>query len=90
MKKLLAITALLSLAGCDYAYRYECQDPANFEKPDCKPPLCEYEGQCSGWLVGQKDPIPNAEKDAPAPVQEDVQEINEEIVQQEEEVQVNE
>lgn len=61
MKKLI-IVPLLLLAGCDYAYRYECQDPANFNKQECKPPQCEYEGECSGWLVGQKDPVPSAEQ----------------------------
>lgn len=65
--------ALLSLTGCDYAYRYECQDPENFNKADCKPPLCEYEGQCSGWLVGQKTAVPVAEEAPTMP--EDVQDV---------------
>lgn len=56
MKKAIIVAALMFLGGCDYVYRYDCQDPKNFDKADCKPPLCEYEGECSAWLIGQKGP----------------------------------
>lgn len=65
MRKLI-IVPLLLLAGCDYAYRYDCQDPANFENAECKPPLCQYEGECSGQLVGLgRDTIEESEYQAP-------------------------
>lgn len=45
---------VLALSGCGYDghFRYPCQDPANWEAPDCKPPLCEVNGACPEDLVG--------------------------------------
>jgi hypothetical protein len=47
-------TALLTLAGCGYqgGYRYECQDPENWEAPECNPPMCKVDGACSKDLIG--------------------------------------
>ena len=56
MKKLLPLLAVivvsLTLTGCgkyDFkeVYRYPCQDPANWESPDCLPPNCEAFGICT-------------------------------------------
>jgi len=56
MKKLLpllAVTVLaLTLTSCgkytfEDIYRYPCQDPANWESPDCQPPNCEAYGVCT-------------------------------------------
>lgn len=43
---------LTGLTGCgkyDFkeVYRYPCQDPANWESPDCQPPNCEAFGICT-------------------------------------------
>lgn len=42
---------LVSLTGCKYdfkeVYRYPCQDPANWETPDCTYPNCEGFGICT-------------------------------------------
>lgn len=57
MKKLIGIALLgLILSGCGYdgSYRYPCQDPANWEKAECNPPICEVDGTCSKDIVGQK------------------------------------
>ena len=53
MKKLLFVGVLL-LTGCGYDghYRYPCQDPANWEKEECKPPICVVNGACPEDLVG--------------------------------------
>lgn len=53
MKKLLLVGTLL-LSGCGYDgfYRYPCQDPANWEKEECKPPVCTVNGACPEDLVG--------------------------------------
>lgn len=53
MRKLIPIL-LLVLTGCGYQghYRYKCQDPANWEKEECNPPLCKVDGACSKDLVG--------------------------------------
>ena len=56
MKKILSLLAViaasLALSSCgkyDFKeiYRYPCQDPANWESEDCKPPKCEAWGGCT-------------------------------------------
>lgn len=44
----------LLLAGCGYDghYRYECQDPANWDAEECNPPICEVDGACTKTLIG--------------------------------------
>ena len=41
----------LALSACD-RYRYPCQDPANWDKDECKPPICTVNGACPDDLVG--------------------------------------
>lgn len=57
MKKLFLSLAccslLLSLTGCG-GYRYQCQDPANWDKTQCNPPTCLAYGECSKDIVGEK------------------------------------
>jgi hypothetical protein len=45
------ILALVALAGCENSYRYECQNPDNFHKPDCQKPKCLFTQQCPEYLV---------------------------------------
>ena len=55
MKKLLLIGALsLLLTGCNFdgSFRYPCQDPENWNKKECKPPVCTVNGACPEDLVG--------------------------------------
>jgi hypothetical protein len=54
MKKLLVAGAILVLSGCGYEghYRYECQDPANWEDEECNPPVCLVDGMCTETLLG--------------------------------------
>ena len=65
MKKIiLSIIALLTafgmglISGCGYEgrYRYPCQDPVNWEKDECKPPICEASGTCPVDIYGS---LPN-------------------------------
>jgi hypothetical protein len=44
--------SLLLLSGCGYDghFRYPCQDPANWEKAECKPPVCTASGTCPADL----------------------------------------
>lgn len=57
MKKLIpiALSALLmvSLTGCGYSgfYRYECQNPENWEKAECNPPICEASQTCTKDII---------------------------------------
>jgi len=47
------MTLLLSACG-DGRFRYPCQDPANWEKAECKPPVCTANGACPIDLVGKE------------------------------------
>ena len=53
ISKAVAVVALcLTLTGCskynfEDIYRYPCQDPANWEAPECLPPNCEAYGVCT-------------------------------------------
>lgn len=48
------MATLFALSGCGYDghYRYPCQDPANFDAPECNLPLCKVDGQCTIDLLG--------------------------------------
>ena len=52
MKKFLIILPLILLAGCEYRYRYECQDPANWGKESCNNDVCKAEGDCASDVLG--------------------------------------
>lgn len=55
MKRVLAAIALVVAAsGCGYDghYRYECQDPENWEDPTCNPPVCLVDNMCTEVLLG--------------------------------------
>ena len=45
---LLSLIMTMSLTACDYdgRYRYTCQDPANWELAECKPPVCNVDNTC--------------------------------------------
>jgi hypothetical protein len=64
---------LFLLTGCEDRYRYPCQNPDNFYKPDCQKPKCLFTQMCPEYLVApimekqvpqnaptpQPDPPPN-------------------------------
>lgn len=55
MKRLAVLFVVaLGLASCGYdgSYRYECQDPANWDDKHCNPPICKVEGACTEDLIG--------------------------------------
>jgi len=37
--------------GCDDRFRYPCQDPKNWEKDECKPPICTATVTCPDDLT---------------------------------------
>lgn len=51
IKLVSALALCLTLTSCKYdfkeVYRYPCQDPANWETPDCTYPKCEGFGICT-------------------------------------------
>lgn len=61
MKSLRMLTAVLltavTLTGCGYDghFRYPCQDPTNWEKAECKPPVCTATQTCPVDLVKTSD-----------------------------------
>ena len=71
-RTIFALTFLLtasfaSSCGYDGSYRYSCQDPENWGKQECEPPLCKVDGNCTETLLGY-DPtetIPTEETVAP-------------------------
>ena len=55
MLRIIGVALLgLMLTGCGYDghFRYPCQDPANWEHAECKPPVCTVSGACPEDLVG--------------------------------------
>jgi len=54
MKKVILVAGILILSACGYdgGYRYSCQDPENWEAPECNPPLCNVDGNCTEALLG--------------------------------------
>lgn len=64
LRWLCLILALVWLSGCD-RYRYECQDPENWEKKQCKRPYCSATGTCPDQLTkpeDMKDESPKVDK----------------------------
>lgn len=45
MSKLLLVL-LFVLAGCSDSYRYPCQDPHNWNTPQCQKPYCSAKDAC--------------------------------------------
>ena len=50
---LLSTILALGLTSCGYQgfYRYPCQNPENWEKPECNPPICEASGTCTKDMI---------------------------------------
>lgn len=66
---LLLLPILLAIFGGD-RFRYPCQNPANWDTPQCKRPLCDVTRTCPDHVFkGQRDPRidPQATQNAPAP-----------------------
>jgi len=51
MKKLLLLSLLLTLMGCEDRFRYFCQDPKNFNAKRCQKPDCQFTQDCPEYLV---------------------------------------
>jgi len=55
VKIILTVFLGFLLVGCgDGHYRYPCQDPLNWEKAECKPPICTANGACPEDLIDIK------------------------------------
>ena len=60
------IFVLLVLVGCENSYRYPCQNPDNFHKPECSKPRCLFTQDCPEYLVA---PILEKQIDATKPAE---------------------
>ncbi len=49
--KYLFFVIVLGLVGCNDHYRYPCQNPDNFHKPECMKPKCQFTQMCPEYLV---------------------------------------
>ena len=67
---LIFVPLLLAIFGGD-RYRYPCQDPDNWGKPECQKPVCEINRQCPEHIfkgneqVIQATPAPQPAQPAP-------------------------
>ena len=53
---ILVLPLSLAFFGHDQ-FRYPCQDPANWDKPECKLPICDVTRTCPEQIFkGQRDP----------------------------------
>ena len=57
MRVFVLALALVALTGCKDRYRYDCQDPANWQEEICKKPKCIAMGSCTEWVIdtGEED-----------------------------------
>jgi hypothetical protein len=51
---ILATVSVCTLTACGYqgGYRYECQDPQNWQKKECNEPECIALGSCTKDILG--------------------------------------
>jgi lysophospholipid acyltransferase (LPLAT)-like uncharacterized protein len=46
LRSICLILALVWLSGCEDKFRYTCQNPNNWDAPECKKPYCEVSQTC--------------------------------------------
>ena len=73
MRTFLIMLSLLAATGCEQAFRYPCQDPANWNAPECQRPICEVNPDCPDLIFKNNPNIelptdPAAESLRAAPV----------------------
>lgn len=67
MFKYILLTSVVFLVGCDQAYRYPCQDPANWANEECQKPLCEVNKDCPEYIFKDEPASGMANKVSPKP-----------------------
>jgi hypothetical protein len=51
MKYFILIFGALILTGCEQKFRYICHDPANWDRAECKPPICKIHRDCPDMIL---------------------------------------
>lgn len=59
MRLLFVPLITIILTGCEYSYRYPCQDPANWGKLECNNEVCKADGTCTEDTIGGKVETPS-------------------------------
>ena len=59
MRLLFVPLITIILTGCEYSYRYPCQDPANWGKLECNNEVCKADGTCTEDTIGRKVETPS-------------------------------
>jgi hypothetical protein len=55
MRVSVLLLALVVLTGCQDRFRYDCQDPDNWNVEECKKPKCVASGYCTEYLITTED-----------------------------------
>lgn len=53
------VLGIIYVFAAEDKYRYECQDPANWEQAYCQPPLCEAVAACTKDLLFNGETVVN-------------------------------
>lgn len=53
------VLGIIYVFAAEDKYRYECQDPANWEQAYCQPPLCEATAACTKDLIYNGETVVN-------------------------------
>jgi hypothetical protein len=62
---MIMLTTVL-LAGCEQAFRYPCQDPDNWNAPECQRPICEVNRDCPDLIFKENPDIALPARPTPA------------------------
>ena len=54
-KYLMIFLTMAFLTGCQDRYRYPCQDPKNFNNPECSFEVCQVSHECPNYKKGEHD-----------------------------------
>ena len=54
-RMIMTVIPAVLLAGCDAQFRYPCQDPANWDQPECKLPQCQVDRSCPEHIFGKEN-----------------------------------
>lgn len=63
----IGVAAITQISGCEDRYRYPCQDPDNWDKDICKPPICEVNRQCPDLIFKDNKKLTTTPPPQPTP-----------------------
>ena len=57
MRIFMILLLFLTATGCEQAFRYPCQDPANWGNLECQRPICEVNRDCPDLIFKENSNI---------------------------------